>query len=449
MDNRLLPYALRQVPRYTSYPTAPHFCAAVDAGVYAGWLSELPRREPVSVYLHVPYCRTICHYCGCHTKAIRRDGPIFEYAETLGREIDLVRQKAGERFPVSHLHWGGGTPSILPRQAFLDLAARLAEAFDLQPGAEHAIELDPRTVTRELARTLSEIGVTRASLGVQDFGEHVQKAIGRIQPFPQVSAAVDALRETGIEALNFDLMYGLPQQRAQDVARSVELALSLRPDRVALFGYAHVPWMKSHQKLIRTEELPGAMERLEQADLAADLLVAEGYVRVGLDHFARPDDPMSTMLRSGTLRRNFQGYTTDSATTLIGLGVSSIGRMPQGYVQNAPDIGGWRRAVEAGVLPSARGRALEPEDVARAAVIERLMCDLEADHGEVALAHGLPVDLMDDAEPALRELEEAGIVELRGRHLRVPEAMRSFARLPAAAFDAYLAPQAARHSLAV
>ncbi len=449
MDNRLIPYALRQVPRYTSYPTAPHFGDSVGAGTYRTWLSELDLAEPLSLYLHVPFCRTICHYCGCHTKAVRRDGPIYEYVETLAREIVLVRDGMPGRGRISHIHWGGGTPSIIPPEAFLDLVALLRENFELLPGGEHAIELDPRTVTRPLVAALAEAGINRASLGVQDFSEHVQKAIGRIQPFRRVEKTVEELREAGIGALNFDLMYGLPLQTIDDVVRSVELSLSLQPSRVALFGYAHVPWMKTHQRLISTDDLPGATERLAQAERAAEVLAAHGYVRIGLDHFAHPDDQMARMLGEGRLHRNFQGYTTDAASGLIGLGVSAIGKLPQGYVQNASDIGGWRRAVEAGEFPIARGLALSTDDRARAEVIERLMCDLEVDYGAVAASHGRASDFMDDARPALEELAADGLVEIRGRHVRVPEAMRSFARLPAAAFDAYLAPQAKRHSMAV
>ncbi len=440
--------AEKSVPRYTSYPTAPHFSAAVDADVAAHWLRELTSDASLSLYLHVPYCRSICTYCGCHTKAARRDDPLEAYTETLLQEIDLLARGTAAR-RVTHIHWGGGTPSLLGPERLIRLTERIAERFDLSGIVEHAIELDPRTVDEPLAAALARCGVNRASLGVQDLNLHVQEAIGRVQPFDVVARCVDMLRAQGIEAINLDLMYGLPCQSVADVVRTADLAASLMPSRLAIFGYAHVPWFKTHQRLIDAATLPGAGERLEQADAATRALIAQGYEVIGLDHFARPDDPMAIAAREGTLRRNFQGYTTDVADALLGLGASSIGRLPKGFVQNAPDVGNWRRAIEEGRLPVVRGVAFSVDDHVRGGVIERLMCDFAVDFGAAAEAAYGHAEALDDALPELEALQRDGVLALDGRRVRLTEAGRPFMRLAAAAFDSYLRRSAARHSVAV
>ena len=440
--------AERAVPRYTSYPTAPHFSAGVDAKTAARWLRELPGGASLSLYLHVPFCTAICNYCGCNTKAVRKEEPLDAYTDTLLREIELLSEATPAR-RVTDLHWGGGTPSLLGSRRLLRLWTRLVACFDIGKEVEHAIELDPRTVDAELVEGLARAGVTRASLGVQDLNDHVQVAIGRVQPFSVVENAVRLLRGVGITAINLDLMYGLPHQSEADVRRTAELAAGLEPSRLAIFGYAHVPWFKVHQKLIDAAALPGAAERIAQADAARDTLEKLGYVAIGLDHFARPDDPMAVAARSGALRRNFQGYTTDQAEALLPLGASSIGRLPQGYVQNSSDVAGWRRAIEAGKLAVVRGVAFSDEDRARAAAIERLMCDFAVDYGAVAQAYLGRLEALDDASEPLQALVADGVVELDGRNVVVTEAGKPFMRLAAAAFDSYLTAGKARHSLAV
>ncbi|GBD47931.1 oxygen-independent coproporphyrinogen III oxidase [Methylopila sp. Yamaguchi] len=444
---RLTDLADRQVPRYTSYPTAPQFHDGVGAEDYSRWLGALREADaPVSLYLHVPYCRSICHYCACTTKATRRDEPVLAYARRLTREISLVAERTG-RLRVSHIHWGGGTPNLLPPDLFDALVADLCDRFDVDPYAEHAIELDPRHVTRESARRLAASGVTRASLGVQDFAPEVQSAIGRIQPHRVVAAAAEAVRAAGIEGLNFDLIYGLPRQTLRSVRETALRAVALAPDRIALFGYAHVPWFRANQRLIDAKDLPDVELRLELAATAREAIEAAGYVPVGIDHFARSDDSLATAAAWGTLRRNFQGYTTDRAETLIGLGPSSVGRLPEGYVQNAADVGAWARAIDDGRLAVAKGRALTPDDRLRGAVIERLLCSFEADLGAIAMAHGAsPAALL----PALERLEPLiaqDFVRLEGSRLSIVRDAPALARIVASAFDAYLGA-GARHSLA-
>jgi oxygen-independent coproporphyrinogen-3 oxidase len=448
MNIASLSLAEKSAPRYTSYPTAPHFTGSIDARITREWLANLPGQAHLSLYLHVPFCSQICSYCGCHTKALRQDAPLTAYKETLLREIELLAKVTPAR-RVVHIHWGGGTPSMLGPARLLEIAESLGAHFELDANVEHAIELDPRIVDEPLVEALARAGVTRASLGVQDFNAHVQKAAGREQPFEIVSRSVSLLRAAGIHAINFDLMYGLPRQVVEDVVRTARLAAELAPSRLAVFGYAHVPWFKSHQKMIDASTLAGASERLDQAAAIRDALESEGYEAIGLDHFARPQDPMAVAARKGLLRRNFQGYTVDVADALLPLGVSSIGRLPQGYIANAVDLGGWRRAIEAGEFGTTRGRALTREDVARGEAIERLMCDFAVDYGAIARAHGFDEDMFDDAIPHLSALAEEGLISLDRRRVALTRDGRPFARLAAAAFDAYLHSRAARHSVAV
>ncbi|WP_428674690.1 oxygen-independent coproporphyrinogen III oxidase [Roseibium sp.] len=453
-----LSHAMRNVPRYTSYPTAPHFHDGVTAQTYADWLDAITLEDSLSLYLHVPFCKELCHYCGCHTKATRQEAPLVAYGATLGKEINLVARHLKTAGPVRHIHWGGGTPSLLPRQSLIDLAGLLRVNFDLAPDLEHAIELDPRLVTAQLADTLATIGVNRASLGVQDFDLAVQKAIGRVQPYEVVARATDHLRSAGLTALNFDLMYGLPGQTPATILDSVEKTLSLAPGRIALFGYAHVPWMRKHQRLIDESALPSAAERLELADLARTELQKAGYVAIGLDHFARADDSMAIALADGSLKRNFQGYTTDQGEQLIGFGVSSIGKLSKGYIQNMLDVGNWRRSIENGELPVSKGLALSVDDRARGRIIEELMTNYACDLAPVCQAYGLSTQDLADAFPALEDLAADGLVHLDrsandNARVRVTEAGRPYVRLAAAAFDAYLADSQAagkaRHSAAV
>ncbi len=454
MTSKASALAGETVPRYTSYPTAPHFTAAIGGDTYAGWLARLPATATLSLYLHVPYCVELCHYCGCHTKVVRRPEPIENYAQRLVDEVTLLGAAAGGR-DVVHIHWGGGTPSLLGPSQLTRLAERIDRLFRLGPGAEHAIELDPRRVTRDVAATLARIGINRASLGVQDFSPHVQQAIGRLQPFDEVAACVAMLREAGIHRINLDLMYGLPQQTTEDVRRSAALAASLDPSRLALFGYAHVPWFKSNQRLIDEAALPGAAARLDQAEAARETLIERGYEAIGLDHFARAGDDLAVAAQGRRLKRNFQGYTTDEADALIGLGASAIGRLPEGFVQNAPDIAGYSRAVAAGRFATRRGIALSPEDRLRGRVIERIMCDFAVDLDAVAAEHetasggGATTEAFAIELASLGKLAAAGLVEIAGRRITMTEQGRPFVRLAAAAFDAYLHRGEARHSAAV
>ncbi|MEO3431315.1 oxygen-independent coproporphyrinogen III oxidase [Pelagibius sp. CAU 1746] len=431
-----------QAPRYTSYPTAPHFSVAVGGSLYRQWLGELRSDTPLSLYLHVPFCHQLCWYCGCHTAVAKDYERIAAYVGLLRQEIDLLgrvlaAEGAGRR-PVTGLHWGGGTPSILSAEDFTAVMGQLRGVFDFQPQAELAIEIDPRHLTVEKAEALAAAGINRASLGVQDVNSHVQEAINRVQPFEVTAAAAQALRACGIEALNFDLMYGLPHQSLEDVKQTASLAAELHPDRVSVFGYAHVPWMKKHQKMIDTAALAGAEERLAQAGMAESVLLQRGYRAVGMDHFALPDDPLFRYAGEGRLRRNFQGYTTDQAEVLLGLGVSSIGTLPQGYVQNDKDLVAYARALRAGQLPVVRGIALTPEDRLRRDVINSLMCSFAVDLRAEAEVHGQPGFDFSESLERLTPLAGEGLVTVAGSKVRVTGEGKRAVRLIASCFDAYL-----------
>lgn len=430
----------RMVPRYTSYPTAPHFHAGVDGQTYGDWLAALPEGVELSVYAHIPFCDTLCWFCGCNTKIVQRYEPVAVYLPKLLREIALVSERLPSARRCSHLHWGGGSPTLLSAADMRRLGEALRSTFPLTADAEFAVEIDPRDLRDDQVAALAEVGVTRASLGVQDIDPQVQRAINRIQTLDCTRDAIARLRAAGVRDLNVDLVYGLPYQNAERLLRSVEAMIELQPARFALFGYAHVPQMKKHMRLIPEEALPGVQERFEMAEAAAERLIAAGYRRIGLDHFALPDDAMARRQAEGRLRRNFQGYTADRAAALIGLGASAIGQLPQGLVQNATPLHAYGEAVEADCLATAKGVALSEDDKRRAGLIERLMCDLQVD---------LPDDLAEPAAAQLAEMEADGLLVVTGNGVAITELGRPFVRCVAALFDAYLNPVKDRHSVAV
>lgn len=438
-----------KVPRYTSYPTAPHFTGAVDETTYRRWLESLPMGSSMSLYFHVPFCDSMCWFCGCYTKIVRQNQPVAQYLDLLCREVELVAETLPARFEVRHIHWGGGSPTILKPEQWRRTIAHVRDCFAMDHFEELAVELDPRDVTGEYVTALADAGVNRVSIGVQDFDHTVQAAVNRVQPFETVAKVCDWLRESGITHINFDLMYGLPFQSVAGVGRLAEQAVRLQPSRIALFGYAHVPWMKSHQKQIPEHALPDARTRLEQFESVAQVLTSSGYQAVGLDHFARADDDLARALTSGRLRRNFQGYTIDNATALIGFGASAIGQLPQGYVQNASPLKAYGDAIASGRLPTTRGIALSREDVVRRAIIEQLMCQLRVDVAAVCHQHHIPAAGFDGAMNTLSRLANDGLVTIDGYRIEIPPDKRTFVRLVAVAFDAYYQGGQNRHSRAV
>ena len=449
MDEAFARHARRATPRYTSYPTAPHFAEGFPAQTYLGWLRALDPARPVSLYLHVPFCRQMCWYCGCNMKLAARYAPVAAYAESLMAEIDLIADAAPAGLRVGRIHWGGGTPTALAPDDLARAMARLQARFVVEPDAEIAIESDPRTLTDAMIARIGALGFTRASFGVQEFDPAVQAAINRVQPPEMVARAVEGLRAAGVARVNFDLIYGLPHQTVAALERTVALCAAMDPDRIALFGYAHVPWMAKNQRMIPEAALPDAAARAAQEAAARARLLAAGFVAVGLDHFARPGDALAVAAAAGRLRRNFQGYTDDQADTLIGFGATAIGRTPFGHVQNLAETGAWARAVAAGIAPVAKGRAFAGEDALRGAVIERLMCDGMVDPEALGARFGAAPGWWAEARAELRALEDDGLVSLAGGCVRMTERGAPLVRVAAAAFDAYLARSAARHSVAV
>ena len=435
-------YALANIPRYTSYPTAPHF-GPLEQPEYRDWLRAVPAGEALSIYLHVPFCKSLCWYCGCHTTVTRNAGRIERYTAALEAEALLLAEALRGHGGIGHLHLGGGTPTALGATGLATVLRRLRSEFGFRPGAELAAELDPRNLDEATVAVLAEAGLTRASLGVQDISSTVQHRIGRVQSEDCVAGAVERLRAHGITSINMDVMYGLPNQGVAEVQATSRFAAQLGADRVAVFGYAHVPWMKPHQNAIDSASLPGALERLLQAEAAEAVLAQAGYVAIGLDHFAKPEDEMAVAFRAGRLHRNFQGYTTDTAPALVGLGASAIGSLPTGYAQNEADERKYVALLEAGLLPVKRGRALTEDDRRRRHVIERVMCDFALDLG------ALPTEILDEAMPALARLDADGIIALERDFLRVTPAGQRHVRHVAAAFDAYLGTGSGRHSAAV
>jgi oxygen-independent coproporphyrinogen-3 oxidase len=442
-------YAEQSVPRYTSYPTAPHFSDAVNADIYQSWLTRLDPELPVSLYLHVPFCRQICWYCGCNMKLASKRAPLKEYTETLKREVVTLADTLPDRMQVSHLHWGGGTPTVLDPDDFEATMTAIRERFDIAEDAELAVECDPRTLAKSMIERIGALGFTRASFGVQEFDPKVQAAINRIQPPDMVKAAVDDLRAAGISGINFDLIYGLPYQTTETLLDTIDICAEMRPNRIALFGYAHVPWMAKKQRMIDEASLPRSADRVDQASAAAEALQRAGYVAIGLDHFALPEDDMAIALAEGTLRRNFQGYTTDNAQALLGIGATSISRTPEGFTQNISETGAWARNVEEGRLPIARGRALIGQDALRGHVIEALMCLGKVDLHAAAKKFGAPERWYASSAGVLTDLMREGLIDFVAGRLSLTEAGKPLVRVVASAFDEYLSANKARHAVAV
>ena len=432
----------KPAPRYTSYPPAPFFRNDIVGADFVTALKAMPPNEPISLYIHIPFCRVLCLYCGCNTAVTHRDDRLADYVRVLRREIAMMASFLGRR-PVSHLHFGGGTPNILPAPVLRDLFEQLRQCFDLDAAHEIAVELDPRSVTREQVDVLSECGVNRVSLGVQDFNPEVQEIVHRIQPYEMVVDVCSWLRDKGITRINFDLMYGLPKQTPESVAETVDKALGLRPSRVAIFSYAHVPQMKRHQQVLEAYGLPNILERLKQDSASRTVIAQHGYREIGMDHYAAPDDPIIAAMNEGRLARNFQGYTDDTAKVLLGIGASSISYTPMGYYQNARDEDDYKALIEVGEIATCRGFVLSEQDKLRATIIEQLMCSFSCDVDEVCRQYGLPTALLVNSLAALAPYERAGLVSRDAGRVTIHTPHPMAARVICTVFDAYTAQRAA------
>ncbi|WP_425043152.1 oxygen-independent coproporphyrinogen III oxidase [Primorskyibacter sp. S87] len=425
-----------KVPRYTSYPTAPHFSNDVGPDRYGEWISELEPNGSISLYIHVPFCRRLCWFCACRTQGTQTDAPVVAYVEVLKAELNLLKRKLPEGITLSRLHWGGGTPTLLSAGLMEDLAASIFEVAPLGDGAEFSVEIDPNEIDGDRLDALSRAGMNRASIGVQDFDEDIQKTIGRLQGYDVTRKAVEMIRDRGIESLNADILFGLPHQTKARMTESVQKLLSLNPDRVALYGYAHVPWMAKRQQLIPSDALPTPEERLMLFETARQLFLWDNYAEIGIDHFATQDDGLTKALRAGQLKRNFQGYTDDQAQALIGVGASSISRFPKGYAQNAPATSAHTSAIRDGRFSTSRGHTFKGEDLLRARLIEALMCDFCIDVDEIMgsfdISRGALFEMFRDANDAFD-----GLLKLSDNGLFIPEEARPLTRMIARSFDAY------------
>ncbi|MDO6484577.1 oxygen-independent coproporphyrinogen III oxidase [Shimia thalassica] len=425
-----------KVPRYTSYPTAPHFHNDVTPETFGNWISAIKDDSQISLYVHVPFCRRLCWFCACRTQGTATASPVAAYVETLKAELAILKANLPDGITLSRLHWGGGTPTLLEPAMMEDLAGAIFDVAPMAADGEFSVEIDPNEIDDARLAVLSAAGMNRASIGVQDFDDEIQKTIGRIQGYEITRDAAEMIRAHGVKSLNADILFGLPHQTNARITESVQKLLSLSPDRVALYGYAHVPWMAKRQQMIPSEALPTPQERLDLFETARKLFLWDNYDEIGIDHFATKQDGLSIAQNNGTLRRNFQGYTDDTAEVLIGVGASSISRFPQGYAQNAPATSAYTTAVREKRFSTSRGHVFSGEDKLRSRLIEALMCDFKIDSAEIRESFGLPEA---DLQKLYRGVMETfpDMLNLTADGLSIPMEARALTRMIARAFDAY------------
>lgn len=431
-------------PRYTSYPSADRFHADFSA---ADYISQLQARagqsgesaKPLSVYVHIPFCASLCYYCACNKVVTKDKSRGAVYLQYLQKELELVTRHLPRKQACSQLHLGGGTPTFLAPEQLTQLMQMLRTHLDMTPDAELGIEIDPRTVTEEGMAHLASLGFNRTSLGVQDFDPEVQKAIHRIQPYEMVERTLHAARAHGFQSINFDLIYGLPKQTLDSFAQTLKQVLALNPDRIALYNYAHLPARFKPQRRILEADLPSAEQRLQIFLYSLQTLLDAGYLYIGLDHFAKPDDSLAQALQSQSLHRNFQGYTTRAECDLLALGVSAIGKLGNSYSQSLRDLNEYYAALDAGQLPVEKGFLLSRDDELRREIIQAIMCCTPLDIP--ALNAKFEIDFMQYFAPEIERLQEfvaLGLVQLDAQQLRIPSKGRMFVRALAMVFDDFL-----------
>ena len=444
---KLLLNEAAQLPRYTSYPPANHFNSNDLPALGDALQTAVANADTLSLYLHVPFCDRLCWFCGCHTKHTLSYVPVANYVNVLADEI--ARYKGPHRTRVTKIHLGGGSPSLLKKPELDKIKKALNTAFLIDHETAISVELDPSDLGGESIGNLIEFGLTRASIGVQDFDPEIQVAINRPQSFELTSSVVQQLRRAGVKSINIDALYGLPGQTSEKLTATVSKVLSLQPERISLFGYAHVPWVKPHQKMIDEKTLPGQSQRLHDAGLASSMIRNAGYDAIGIDHFAKPDDNLAKVARSGKLRRNFQGYTDDDSQVLLGFGPSSISGFPGGFAQNQVATGIYTAAITSGRSPVARGLLLSQEDQLNGWIIERLMCDFAFSKGELEQLFNEKGQKAWLKAIGLAETSLAKVCRIsRGRFEMIEEA-RPLVRLAASKFDTWLQASAFQYSKAV
>jgi len=432
----------RPGPRYTSYPTAPHFTNSFTPDKY---LDEIIRTNnesnppDLSLYYHLPFCDTLCYFCGCNMIITRNRSRIKEYIKNLKNEIDMLRTYLKRGRKVVQLHWGGGTPTHLDPDEITDLVTYINESFDFAPTAEEGCEIDPRGLTKLHLEALRNGGFNRISMGVQDFNDKVQKAVNRIQPEEMTRQVVNWVRELEFQSINLDLIYGLPFQSVESFAKTVDATINISPDRIAVFNYAHVPWMKKHMALIKPEDLPSPEEKLHILKMTIEKLTGAGYDFIGMDHFAKPNDELAQALKEKKLYRNFQGYSTNAGTDLYGLGITSISQIGKCYSQNIKKEHEYFESIKKEVFPVERGVYLNEDDLLRRHVITKVMCDFELDFTPVNKIYNIDfTKYFQFALEGLTEFIDDGLVEIKDNKLNVTQMGRLLIRNIAMNFDGYL-----------
>lgn len=429
-------------PRYTSYPPAPHFHEQFTSEDYLNEIVKTNYGEALrdlSLYFHIPYCDTLCYFCGCNMIVTRNHDRMREYIKYLKNEIDLLRQYLNPDRKVAQLHWGGGTPTSLSPEEINSLISYINNSFEFRDNAEVGCEIDPRGLTKEHLMALREGGFNRISMGVQDFNEKVQKYVNRIQPEEMTRQVVEWVRELGFQSINLDLMYGLPFQTIETFEETLDKVLKLSPDRIAVFNYAHVPWMKKHQALIHPEDLPSPQEKLNILKLTIEKLTSNGYVFIGMDHFAKPDDELAIALREKKLYRNFQGYSTNAGCDLYAFGITSISQLENVYAQNVKTEKEYFHSLDNERLPIFRGYRLNDDDQIRRTVIMRLMCDFELNFNEIENKYNIDFrNYFHKSLENLKEMSSDGLVEILPDKIKVTEMGRLLIRNIAMKFDGFI-----------
>lgn len=439
-------YLGERMPRYTSYPSALHFDRSVTAADYAEKIDEIGLYEPISLYVHVPFCRQLCWYCGCNMQVENYYSRARGYVDTIIREIEITGRKLNGRGQPTSVHFGGGTPNYLLGDDLGEIVGAIEGAIGLTDSVDLAIELDPRLLRDDDVHHLTSIGFNRFSLGVQDFDPTVQSAINRLQSFELIEACVSDIRAAGVDDLSFDILYGLPHQSEQSFDDTIDKAISLAPDRISVFGYAHLPDSLPRQRLIDEATLPGTQLRGVLSELADQKLVDAGYHRIGFDHYAKPDNPLAKAAIEHRLKRNFQGFTDDAASALIGFGPSAISFVDGFYAQNEKGIVDYRQRVEHGELPIARGLQRTKRESVIAAAISELLCNMKTNISAV-LRSAAPGDAIRMCS-SLERLEADGIIQWNGDAISIADEAYALARVVAAAIDPYSQPQI-EHATAV
>ncbi len=452
VDIKLIKKYNRPGPRYTSYPTAPHFNESVNVDEWRRQiqLNNENAKHDLSLYFHLPFCDTLCWFCGCTTIITRSLDKLEEYLRYLYKEIDLISQDINIDRKVVQMHFGGGTPTYLSPEQILHLGSKINKSFLFSGDAEIGCEMDPRELTEDHIIALKEVGFNRASMGVQDFNPKVQKAVNRINPYEMVEEAVGWIRGNGFESLNLDLIYGLPHQSTSNFNDTLDKILTLDPDRLAVFNYAHVPWMKPHQNLIKEYDLPVPGEKLEMLKMIIERLTSSGYIYIGMDHFAKVDDELTIAQKKKNLQRNFQGYSTHAGADIYAFGMSSISQLENVYSQNYKGLKDYYESLENGNLPIEKGYILSEDDKIRRETIMRLMCDLELDYKRMSKL--LQINFQDYFVNELRQMDKYssdGLITLSADNLSVTEKGRLFIRNVAMEFDRYLEKSETRYSKTV